>query len=117
MFENRTYRSHIVKSELTSFDVTIKETNLHIQASHDLTKEAVQAVLKCRNYIEQYIKKYPDFATSLVPIKAIGIAPHIINSMIGAGFDANVGPMAAIAGAIAEYTGTYLLEKSDEIIV
>ncbi|MCP3900640.1 MAG: UPF0280 family protein, partial [Desulfobacteraceae bacterium] len=46
-----------------------------------------------------------------------GIAPHIINSMIGAGFDANVGPMAAIAGAIAEYTGTYLLEKSDEIIV
>ncbi len=117
MFENRTYRSSIIKSGLTSFDITIKETNLHIQASHDLTKEAVNAVLKCRNYIEKYIAIYPDFATSLVPIKAVGIVPQIINSMIEAGFASKVGPMAAIAGAIAEYTGTALLEKTDEIIV
>ena len=117
MFENRTYRSNVVKSGLASFNVTIKETNLHIQANNDLKKEASQAVLKCRNYIENYIKQYPDFATSLVPIKVMGIAPLIINRMIDAAKAAVVGPMAAIAGAIAEYTGNALLEKSDEVIV
>lgn len=117
MFENRTYRSNVLKPDLTSFNVTIKETNLHIQAKHDLTREAVQAVLKCRNYIEQYIRQYPDFATSFVPIEVMGIAPQIINKMIEAAKTSKVGPMAAIAGAIAEYAGNALLEKSDEIIV
>ncbi len=117
MFGNRTYRSKILKSGLTSFNVTVKETNLHIQADCDLTDKAVQAVLKCREYIEKYIEKNPDFATSLVPISVRGIAPGIINKMINAGKDANVGPMAAIAGSIAEYTGKALLKKSNEVIV
>ncbi len=117
MFENRTYRSNVIKSGLISFNVTIKETNLHIQASNDLKEEASLAVLKCRNYIENYIRQCPDFATSLVPIEIMGIAPEIINKMIKAAKASKVGPMAAIAGAIAEYTGLVLLEKSNEIIV
>jgi ApbE superfamily uncharacterized protein (UPF0280 family) len=117
MFKNRTYRSNVTKSGLTSFNITIKETNLHIQTTYDLTKEAVQAVLKCRNYIERYIGQNPDFATSLVPVEVMGIAPQIVNKMIDAAKAMKVGPMAAIAGAIAEYTGLALLEKSDEIIV
>jgi ApbE superfamily uncharacterized protein (UPF0280 family) len=117
MFKNRTYRSNVLKPGLIPFNVTVKETNLHIQANTDLEKEAFQAVLKSRNYIEKYIKKCPDFATSFVPVKVLGIAPDIINKMTGAANAAKVGPMAAIAGAIAEYAGLALLEKSDEIIV
>ena len=37
--------------------------------------------------------------------------------MIEAGRKANVGPMAAVAGAIAEYVGRELLDFSPEIIV
>jgi ApbE superfamily uncharacterized protein (UPF0280 family) len=37
--------------------------------------------------------------------------------MLEAGQNANVGPMAAVAGAIAEYVGRELLEFSPEIIV
>ena len=117
MFKNRTYRSNVLKSGLTSFNITSKETNLHIQADYDLKQEAIQAVLKCRNYIEQYIIQHPVFATSLAPINIDGIAPQIINKMINAGKAANVGPMAAVAGAVAEYTGHALLDKSNEIIV
>ncbi|MCK5098964.1 MAG: UPF0280 family protein [Desulfobacteraceae bacterium] len=117
MFENRTYRANVLKSDLTSFNITSKETNLHIQADSDLTQEAIQAVLKCRNYIEQYISQHPDFKTSLVPINIKGIAPQIINEMINAGKAAKVGPMAAVAGAVAEYTGHALLDKSNEVIV
>jgi len=117
MFENRTYRSNVLKPGLVSFNITIKETNLYIQANTDLKKEAFQAVLKSRNYIEKYIEQYPDFATSLVPLEVMGIAPDIINKMIYAAKVAKVGPMAAIAGAIAEYTGLKLLKKTEEIIV
>ncbi|MCK5312209.1 MAG: UPF0280 family protein [Desulfobacteraceae bacterium] len=117
MFENRTYRSNISKPGLISFNVTVKETNLHIQAEKNLTREGVRAILKCRNYIEQHIIKCPDFAKSLTPIEVTGIVPNIINEMIDAGKAANVGPMAAVAGAVAEYTGRSLLVKSDEIIV
>lgn len=117
MFENRTYRSNVLKKGLTAFKATVKETDLHIQANSDLTKEAVQAVLKCRNYIEKYIEQHPDFATSLIPIKVMRIAPQIINDMINAAKATKVGPMAAVAGAVAEYAGNALLEKSNEVIV
>ena len=117
MFENRTYRSNVLKKGLTSFNITVKETNLHIQTKHDLTKEAIQAVLKCRNYIENYSAQHPDFATSLIPIEVMGIAPQIINEMINAGKAAKVGPMAAVAGAVAEYAGNALIKKSNEVIV
>jgi len=117
MFDNRTYRSNISKPGLIPFNVTVKETNLHIQAEKDLAGKAVQTILKCRSYIEQYIVQNPEFATSLSPIEAVGIAPGIVNKMIDAGKAAKVGPMAAIAGAIAEYTGLTLIEESNEIIV
>ena len=117
MFDNRTYRSKISKSGLTSFNATVKETNLHIQADSDLAQDAVHAILQCRNYIEQYIVQNPKFAISLTPIEINGIAPDIINKMINAGKTAKVGPMAAVAGAVAEYTGKALLKKSNEVIV
>ncbi len=117
MFENRTYRSKICKSELVSFLVSVKETNLHIQADTNLSQKAVKAILKCRNYIENYIYKHPEFAKSFIPVKVNKIVPEIINQMADAGFEANVGPMAAVAGAVAEYTGKALLEHSKEIIV
>jgi uncharacterized protein len=117
MFENRTYRSNISKPGLTSFSVTVKETNLHIQADKDLKNQAVNAILQCRNYIEQYINQYPDFSTSLSPIESIGVVPDIISKMITAGKKSNVGPMAAVAGAVAEYTGLALLKESNEVIV
>ncbi len=117
MFENRIYRSSVSKQGLTPFKITVKETNLHIQAEYDLGSEAIQIVLKYRNYIEQYIKQHPAFITSFQPVEVKGIVPGIINKMINAGKAAKVGPMAAVAGAIAEYTGLALLKKSDEVVV
>lgn len=117
MFNNRTYRSHHKKKGLLSFDITVKETNLNIQAERDLTDKAIKAVLRCRNYIETYIKLYPEFATSLVPFQEAQTAPKIIKDMIKAGKLTATGPMASVAGIIAEYTGKALLPYSSEIIV
>ncbi|MCP3875200.1 MAG: UPF0280 family protein [Desulfobacteraceae bacterium] len=117
MFENRTYRKQHQKKGLVSFDVTVKETNLNIQAESDLTQAAIKAVLKFRNTIETHIKLNPEFATSLIPLQSPGPGPHIIKDMIEASRLANVGPMAAVAGTVAEYTGKSLLNDSSEVLV
>ena len=117
MFNNRTYREHHKKKGLTAFDITVKETNLNIQAQTDLTNIAIKAALRCRNYIETYINLYPEFATSLVPLKGSETAPKIIKDMIKAGELTGTGPMASVAGIVAEYTGKALLPYSKEVIV
>jgi hypothetical protein len=117
MFENRTYRSRHHKKGLVSFDVTVKETNLNIQADTDLSDRAVKAVLECRNFIETFISLHPEFADSLVPITNTGPAPRIVQDMMDAARSANVGPMAAVAGAVAQYTGQYLLHYSGQVVV
>jgi len=117
MFKNRTYRKQHQKKGLVSFDITVKETNLNIQAQTDLTDKAIKSVLTCRNSIETYIKLFPEFAKSLTPIHNPAPAPKIIIDMIKAGQLADVGPMATIAGAVAEYTGKSLLADTSEVLV
>ena len=117
MFENRTYRNQHRKKGLISFNVTVKETNLNIQAETDLANMALKSVLDCRNKIETYIRFHPEFATSLVPVKNLFPVPDIITDMLEAGRLAQVGPMAAVAGAVAEFTGTMLLGYTREVIV
>jgi len=117
MFNNRTYRKHHNKKNLVSFDITVKETNLNIQAQTDLTDIAIKAVLECRNVIENYIKLNPEFATSLKPLKKSDTAPKTIQKMIKAGLLTGTGPMASVAGIVAQYTGKALLQYSKEVVV
>ncbi|MFH2058379.1 MAG: UPF0280 family protein [Pseudomonadota bacterium] len=117
MFENRTYRRHHTKKGLVAFDITVKETNLNIQADYDLSTEAIKTVLECRNTLETYIKLHPKFLTSLDPLPLPNFVPTMIQEMIIAGQMANVGPMAAVAGMVAQYTGLHLLSKTDQILV
>ena len=44
-------------------------------------------------------------------------APDIVQAMLRASAAAGVGPMAAVAGAVAEYTGREILKSCDEVIV
>lgn len=117
MFKNRTYRQHHKKPGLISFDIMVKETNLNIQARSDLTCPAIESVVKYRALIESYIQLHPEFVRTLEPVPEPEIAPAIILDMIQATRIAQVGPMAAVAGAIAEYTGKTLLAHTPEVIV
>ncbi len=118
MFENRnTYRKSVDGKGLVSFKVTVKETDLLIHARENLQKKATDIVIKYRRYIEAYIDMFPEFATTLAPWVHKHPAHEIIKKMSEAGKKAEVGPMASIAGAIAEYTGRELLLISDEVII
>jgi len=118
MFENRSnYRRHHKKKGLVTFEITVKETNLNIQAKTDLSDQAIRAALKYRGFIEAHILQNPEFATALSPLPYPGIAPAIVLDMLEAAKRTDVGPMAAVAGAVAEYVGKDLLDLSWEVMV
>ena len=117
MNKERTYRNLVKKNDLFSFNVVVKETDLFIHAGKILVDKTTELVLKYRGYVENYINMYPEFEKTLKPWQIDGPAPSIVRDMVSAGKKASVGPMAAIAGAIAEYVGLDLLLSSDEVVV
>ena len=117
MYQPRTYRHWIKGNDLISFNVVVKETDLYIRASTNLKSKARKLVLKHRDALERYIERHPTFLTSLEPLPVDDNAPHIVRAMSEAASKAGVGPMASVAGAIAEFVGTELLAFSPEVIV
>ena len=117
MHKKRTYRNLVKKNNLVSFNVVVKETDLFIHAGKILVDKTTELVLKYRGYVESYISRYPEFEKTLKPWQINGPAPIIVRDMVNAGNKAGVGPMAAVAGAIAEYVGLDLLSSSDEVVV
>ena len=117
LHEKRTYRNKVRARGMTSFRVTVKETDLWISADRDLKKETTDLVLECRAQLESYINIHPEFATSLTPGRQDPYAPSMIREMIDATRGLGVGPMASVAGAIAQYVGRGLMRITDQIIV
>jgi len=117
MYEPRNYRHWVKARDLVSFNVVVKETDLYIRASTNLQRKAYKLVLKYRDILERYIEQHPTFLTSLEPVSVGDNAPHIIKSMAESTARVGVGPMASVAGAIAEFVGNELLVFSPEIIV
>lgn len=117
MQQRRTYRNLINKAGLVSFRVAVKETDLLVQAVNGLKEPTTELVLRYRGVIESYIQRYPEFLKTLTPWRIHGPAPLIILDMAAAGEAAGVGPMAAVAGAIAAHVGADLLSFSNEVIV
>ena len=117
MYQPRTYRCWIKDDDLVSFNVTVKETDLYIRAASNLEAEALKAVIKHRTPLEEYIRSHPLFLHSLEPYSVEEDAPAIVRVMAQAAQMVGVGPMAAVAGAIAEAVGKDLLVCTPEVVV
>jgi ApbE superfamily uncharacterized protein (UPF0280 family) len=117
MYQPRTYRHWIRDTDLISFNVVIKETDLCISALTNLRRKALRLVSKYRNTLEKYIEQHPAFLTSMEAPPVNDVTPHIVKMMLEAAQKAGVGPMASVAGAIAEFVGTELSAFSPEVIV
>lgn len=59
-------------------------------------------IVKQRRILEQYISLYPDFKSSLEPLDLRNDAPLVAQRMARAARLVGVGPMAAVAGAMAQ---------------
>lgn len=116
-FQPRYYRDWSKDRDLVSFNVVVKETDLYIRARKNYKDKAFEIVQRQRALLENYIARHPGFLTALVPFPVSADAPAIARSMEEAAEKVNVGPMAAVAGAFAEFVGKDLLKFSSEIIV
>ena len=113
----RIYRKRFNLDGYETWETTYKSTNLFIKACKDLRFETFELVKKLWSDLLAYIEQNRNFLTSLEPIKQNKKAPKIAKRMIEASRKAGVGPMAAVAGAIAEEVGLLLLTECDECIV
>ncbi|MFH0925687.1 MAG: UPF0280 family protein [bacterium] len=116
-YKERSYRSSQKSEGLISFHIVEDETDLYISAERDLTNLARDLMLKYRTELRGYIKRDPIFFETLSPFKVKKDAPVIIKDMAYYTAIAGVGPMAAVAGAMAEYIGKELLSYSKEVII
>ena len=117
MDQPRTYRHWIKDGDLVSFHATVGETDLFLRAQRSLKEEALKAILEYRTSLKQYIENHPNFLNALEPLIVEEDAPQIVRQMAEAARKAGVGPMAAVAGAIAEGVGRELMKLSPEVIV
>ncbi|MDJ0783405.1 MAG: UPF0280 family protein [Desulfosarcinaceae bacterium] len=115
--EPRTYRQRCRLPDMTAYQVVVKETDLWIQSPVDLRKEARELVLQQRGYLENWIVQYPAFRDALTPWPLEMPAPAIVAEMAAAGQAAGTGPMAAVAGALAEAVARGLHRHSEMVLV
>ena len=116
-YKERNYRNLIEEKDLISFQIKEEESDLFIRANQELSFYARQTVLNFRRQIENYIDSHPLFKSTLLPYPQDKKAPEMIQSMIHTSALCGVGPMASVAGAIAEFVGKGLLNYSSEVIV
>lgn len=132
-YEARSYRAGMGAGRFRPFELEVGETDLWLgfdaESARNLPTSSVQnevgkLVRRLRNEIIAYSEQCPSFLTSHTPVQAIVISdgtvlPELIQTMLAAGRLADVGPMAAVAGAIAEAVGRYCKErwKLAEVVV
>ncbi|HHX73896.1 MAG TPA: UPF0280 family protein [Firmicutes bacterium] len=118
----REYRKLMQAEGFAGFACRIKETDLAVQVDEASFNPRLPAfveerVLVYRMLLEEYLAADPEFRTTLKPRLAAPGAPPMALAMIRAGNMAGVGPMAAVAGAFAEFVGRELLTKAKQVIV
>ena len=116
-YRERSYRKRVSAGDLVSFQVVVKETDLWVSAESELKKETREAVFHYRRQIESYIHSHPDFLTTLHPYPVDPYAPDLVREMIAATRIIGVGPMASVAGGIAEFVAKKLLPFTRQVIV
>lgn len=98
---------------------SVQETDVLVRTDKPVDKKFLQErIIFYRRQIEEYIIRDARFLASLVPVSVELGANVIVKQMAKAAQQADVGPMASVAGAIAFYLGRDLLKQGfKEVII
>ena len=116
-FGEREYRDDPSPRGMVSFRAVIDETDLWIAADQDLTEAALDSVRRHRAEVEEYIREHPGFASALKPWVVKVPGSTLVSRMTDAATAVGIGPMAAVAGTIAEAVARDLSEFSEKVMV
>lgn len=99
------------------FQVAVEETDLHVVAERDLSRGMADRVRSLRAQLTSYIAIHTAFAESLSPVRVPSSAPEIVRRMADAAERFDVGPMAAVAGTMAQMTAEPFVSESPNLLV
>jgi ApbE superfamily uncharacterized protein (UPF0280 family) len=90
---------------------------VNVLSDKNLKAFAAEELRRLYTQVEDYIRKDPFYGVSYEPVKVDAKAQDIVKSMASSSERAEVGPMAAVAGAIAEFLGQALLRSGAREVV
>ena len=107
---DRTYRKHFRQDRWSYFTIAYKETDLCIGVDRgswqpEIPVCAERFVRELRTDMDRWIGSHPDYAQALTPFQASGDAPGIFKEMSRVTQTSGIGPMSAVAGAVALKVG------------
>ena len=117
IYERKNYRNRIPLAHSVTFEVEVRETNLHVQAHSDLSPKVKDSVFRYRYQIEEYLRQHPAFRETASPIQIYGSAPEIVRYTDLSCRKTGVAPMSCISGAIADFVGRDLFADSANLVV
>lgn len=119
--EAKTYRRFTGSEDMHAFELKAGESDLLIEIpkrawNPEIAIEAALILKRLRADLEAYIKRHPEWAESRAPCLCLPDAPPVALAMSQAAMKAGVGPMAAVAGAIADAVLDSLVRYGDVLI-
>ncbi|MBN2072408.1 MAG: UPF0280 family protein [Actinobacteria bacterium] len=106
------YRYRIKASMEHSWNLVYRYSDLFLSSNTDVIKRAMELVRDFYRQIDKVISSNPRFLKSLVPLKAEEDYTAVIKKMCHAAGELNVGPMAAVAGAVCDYIAEGLPDRA-----
>jgi hypothetical protein len=116
-YEPRFYRDFTSTERWKSYRVQVESTDLYIRTKDNHAIQAQNKVSQLRSVLTEHIKCQPGFLDSMIPVPRLRKVHPMILAMYRASELARTGPMAAVAGAIAQWVGQDLKKLSNEVIV
>ena len=123
-YKERTYRTRFAGDTRRWFCVKFLESDLWIGVDPDSYSASMESatytyVVDLRRAMDAYLLMDPAYKTALTPYDAGIEAPSILKDMSRVSHKTGIGPMSAVAGAVAQRVANYLKEnfKVKEVIV
>ena len=119
-YRERSYRSRFSDDERRWFCVKFLESDLWIGVdrgsySASMEADAYAMLVELRRSMDAYLLMDPAYKTALTPYDAGLEAPEILKSMSKVSHKTGIGPMSAVAGAVALKVAEFL--GTNEVIV
>jgi len=108
----------VLTKQLVKVRRRFNESNVLFQSDRlEAIDAAIHAIVHHRLELETYIRFHPDYAKALQPLKVDPLAPLIVRKMAGAAARADVGPMAAVAGALADEAVDAMVKTGSQVSI
>ena len=119
-YKERTYRSRFSDDERRWFCVKFLESDLWIGVDSGSYRASMEAdtyamLVELRRSMDAYLLMDPAYKAALTPYDAGLEAPNILKEMSRVSHKTGIGPMSAVAGAVAKHVAEFLGTK--EVIV